>query len=75
MVTAITIAAGVVLLLAVLSLVLPLAALVCGVLPVVLTVAGVYFLIGALSRRSARLEDYLPAAAALGAAFLLHLMG
>ena len=74
MLTAITIVLGVLILMVLMFIGLPLVALVLGFLPAVLAVLGVCFLIGALTRRPATLEDFLPAAAALGAAFLLHLM-
>lgn len=74
MLTAIAIVVGVLILLVLMFIGLPLVALVCGVLPTILTVVGVCFLIGALLRRPVTLENFLPAAAALGAAFLLNLM-
>ena len=74
MLTAIAIVVGVLILLVLMFIGLPLVALVCGVLPTILTVVGVCFLIGALMRRQVTLENFLPAAAALGAAFLLNLM-
>lgn len=74
MLTAIAIVVGVLILMVLMFIGLPLMALVCGVLPAVLTVVGVYFLIGALMRRPFTLENFLPAAAALGAAFVLNLM-
>ena len=74
MLTAIAIVVGVLILLVLMFIGLPLVALVCGVLPTILTVVGVCFLICALMRRPVTLENFLPAAAALGAAFLLNLM-